>query len=39
MKWILLLFYEPYAAGAKDSEKKFIPNITYVKISIGGTPN
>ena len=35
----LLLFYEPYAAGARDSEKTFNPDITEVKMIVDGIPN
>ena len=30
----LLLFYEPYVAGARDSEKTFNPDITEVKVVV-----
>lgn len=39
MKGLLLLFYEPYAKGARDSEKSFFPDITEVKVTVNGTPN
>ena len=39
MKGILLLFCEPHAGGARDSEKFFNPDITNVKVSINGVPN
>jgi hypothetical protein len=39
MKGILLLFSEPHAAGARDSEKFFNPDITSVKVSVNGIPN
>ena len=35
----LLLFYGPYAKGARDSEKSFFPDITEVKVTVNGTPN
>ena len=34
-----LLFYEPYVAGARDSEKTFNPVITKVKVIVYGIPN
>ena len=34
MKGLLLLFYEPYAKGARDSEKPFFPDITEVKVTV-----
>ena len=39
MKGLLLLFTEPYAGGARDSEKFFNPDITSVKITVDGIPN
>ena len=39
MKGLLLLFYEPYAGGARDSEKTFNPGITEVKVVVNGIPN
>ena len=39
MKGILLLFFEPYTAGARDSEKTFNPDITEVKVDVNGVPN
>ena len=39
LKGILLLFIEPYAAGARDSEKYFNPDITKVNVTINGSPN
>ena len=33
MKGLLLLFYEGYAGGARDSEKTFNPDITEVKVT------
>ena len=35
----LLLFYEPYAAGARDREKTFNPEITEVKVIVNGISN
>ena len=35
----LLLFYEPYFAGAKDTEKTLNPDITEVKVIVNGIPN
>ena len=32
-----LLFYERYAAGARDSEKTFNPDITEVKVIVNGS--
>jgi len=39
LKGILLLFLEPYAAGARDSEKFTFPDITKVSVTINGSPN
>ena len=39
MKGLLLLFYEPYTGGARDSEKTFNPDITEVKVTVNGIPN
>ena len=39
LKGILLLFINPYAPGARDSESYFNPDITKVKITINGVPN
>ena len=40
MKGILLLFYEPYTAGTRDSEEKtFNPDIVEIKVVINGIPN
>ena len=39
MKGFLLLFYEPYAEGARDSEKTLNPDITQVKVTVNGIPN
>ena len=35
----LPLFYEPYVAGARDSEKTFNPDITEVKVIVNGILN
>ena len=39
MKGLLLLFCEPHAGGARDTEKFFTPDITSVKITVDGIPN
>ena len=39
MKGILLLFVEPYNAGAKDSEKSIFPDLKKVSVTINGSPN
>ena len=39
MKGLLLLFYEPYTGGARDSEKTFNPDITEVNVTVNGIPN
>lgn len=39
LKGLLLLFPEPHAAGARDTESFFNPDITNVKISVNGVPN
>ena len=39
MKGILLLFVEPYTAGARDSEKYGFPDIEKVGVTINGSPN
>ena len=39
MKGILLLFVEPCAAGARDSEKYVFPDLTKVRVTINGSPN
>lgn len=36
MEGLLLLSFEPYAAGARDSEKTFNPNTTEVKVLMNG---
>ena len=35
----LLLFYEPYALGVRDSEKTFNLDIIQVKVTVDSTPN
>jgi len=39
LKAILLLFIEPYANGARDSEKYVFPDLTKVSVTIKGSPN
>ena len=39
MKGILLLFVEPYCAGARDSEKFIFPDLKKVTVMINGSPN
>ena len=39
MKGILLLFVEPYTAGARDSEKFIFPDLEKVSVTINGSPN
>ena len=39
MKSILLLFVEPYAAGARDSEKYSFPDLKKISVTINGSPN
>ena len=39
MTGLLLLFVEPYTAGARDTEKFANPDITSVSITIDGVPN
>ena len=39
MKGLLLLFVEPYTAGARDSEKYVFPDINKVSVTINGSPN
>ena len=39
LKGILLLFINPYAAGARDTEHYFNPDITKVKVTVNGVPN
>ena len=39
LKAILLLFVEPYAPGARDSEKYFNPDLSKVSVTVNGSPN
>ena len=39
LKGILLLCITPYAAGARDTEHFFNPDITKVKVTVNGVPN
>ena len=39
LKAILLLFLDPYTAGATDSEKYINPDLKKVNVTIKGTPN
>ena len=39
LKGILLLFINPFVAGARDTEHYFNPNITKVKVTVNGVPN
>ena len=39
LKGILLLFIEPYVAGARDSETYLNPDLTKVSVTVNGTPN
>jgi len=39
LKALLLLFIEPYADGARDSEKYVFPDLTKVSVTINGSPN
>ena len=39
MKGLLLLFVEPYTAGARDSEKYIFPDIKKISVTINGSPN
>ena len=39
MKALLLLFVEPYTAGARDSEKYIFPDIKKIYVTINGTPS
>ena len=38
-KATLLLFIEPYVAGARDTEKYINPDITNVNVTINGSPS
>ena len=39
LKGILLLFINPYAAGARDSKSYFNPDITKVKVTVNSVPS
>ena len=39
LKGILLLFINPFTAGARDTEQYFNPDITKVKVTVNGVPN
>jgi len=39
LKAILLFFTEPYAAGARDSEKFVFPDLKKVKVTLNGSPS
>jgi len=39
LKALLLLFVEPYTAGARDSEKFIFPDLTKVSVTVNGSPN
>ena len=39
LQGILLLFIDPFVAGARDSEHYFNPDITKVKVTVNGVPN
>ena len=39
LKGILLLFINPYAAGTRETEQYFNPDITKVKVTVNGVPN
>jgi len=39
LKALLLLFIEPHAAGARDSEKFIFPDLTKVSVTVNGSPN
>ena len=39
IKAILLLFVEPYMAGARDAEKYMNPDLTKVSVTVNGLPN
>ena len=39
LKGILLLFINPYAAGTRDTEHYFNPDITKVKVTVNGVPD
>ena len=39
LKALLLLFIEPHAASARDSEKFIFPDLTKVSVMVNGSPN
>ena len=39
MRGIILLYVEPYNAGARDSEKFIFPDLNEVSVTINGSPN
>ena len=39
MKGVLLLFVEPYVAGARDSEKYIFPDLKKISVTVNGSPN
>lgn len=39
LKYILLLFIEPYIAGARDSEKYINLSIIKVSVTVNGSPH
>ena len=39
LKGVLLLFINPYLAGARDTKNYFNPDITKVKVTVNGVPN
>ena len=39
LKGILLLFIEPYVAGARHSENYFNPDLTKISVTVNGSPN
>ena len=39
LKGLLLLFINPYTAGARDTEHYFNPDITKVNVTVNGVPN
>ena len=39
LKGILLLFIEPYGAGARQAENYFNPDLTKISVTVNGSPN
>ena len=39
LKGLLLLFINPYTAGARDSESYFYPDITKVEVTVNSVPS